>query len=133
MREGTRSRSYRYVSKSQARATRKGNTVNKESAWNLARHWTAAWNSHELDQIMSHYDDGIELTSPVAAQLLGVPDGRVIGKVNLRAYFQRGLEAYPGLHFDLEDVLWGIRSVVLCYKNQKGGRTAEFMEVTSAG
>ena len=39
---------------------------------------------------MAHYDDAIELTSPVAAQLLGTPDGKVIGKANLRAYFQRG-------------------------------------------
>ena len=82
---------------------------------------------------MTHYDDAIELTSPAAAQLLGTPDGKVIGKANLRAYFQRGLEAYPQLHFRLEDVLWGVNSVVLYYTNQKGTRTAEFMELSSNG
>jgi hypothetical protein len=46
----------------------------------------------------------------VAAQLLGTPDGKVAGKANLRAYFQRGLTAYPELHFQLEDVLWGVNS-----------------------
>jgi len=69
---------------------------------------------------MTHYDDAIELTSPVAAQLLGTADGKVIGKANLRAYFQRGLEAYPELHFDLKEVLWGVNSIVLYYTNQKG-------------
>jgi len=82
---------------------------------------------------MEHYEDAIELTSPVAARLLGSSDGKVIGKANLRAYFQRGLEAYPELDFRLEDVLWGVSSVVLYYTNQKGTRTAEFMELSAGG
>jgi predicted ester cyclase len=82
---------------------------------------------------MTHYEDAIELTSPVAAQLLGIADGKVVGKANLRAYFQRGLEAYPELRFRLEDVLWGMNSVVLLYTNQKGRRTAEFMELSASG
>jgi hypothetical protein len=107
--------------------------VTREEAWNLANHWVAAWNAHDLDSIMTHYEDAIELTSPVAAQLLGTPDGKVVGKANLRAYFQRGLEAYPELHFRLEDVLCGVNSVVLYYTNQKGTRMAEFMEVSALG
>jgi hypothetical protein len=107
--------------------------MTKDEAWSLANHWVAAWNSHDLDAIMSHYADEIEITSPVAAQLLAVPDGKVVGKPNLRAYFQRGLEAFPDLHFHLEDVLWGVSSVVLCYTNQKGRRTAEFMELSAEG
>ena len=82
---------------------------------------------------MTHYEDAIELISPVAAHLWGTPDGRVAGKTNLRAYFQRGLEAYPELQFRLEDVLWGINSIVLYYSNQKGTRTAEFMELSGSG
>ncbi|HEY2120571.1 MAG TPA: nuclear transport factor 2 family protein [Candidatus Acidoferrum sp.] len=104
-----------------------------DEAWKLANHWVAAWNAHDLELIMSHYDEAIELTSPVAARLSGRSDGKVVGKENLRAYFQRGLEAYPELHFHLEDVLWGLNSVVLYYKNQKGTRTAEFMELSATG
>jgi predicted ester cyclase len=107
--------------------------MTRDEAWNLANHWVAAWNGHDLDLIMSHYEDAIELTSPVAAQLLGRSDGKVVGKENLRAYFQRGLEAYPELHFHLEDVLWGINSVLLYYTNQKGRRTGEFMELSATG
>jgi predicted ester cyclase len=107
--------------------------VTKDEAWNLANHWVAAWNAHDLDLIMSHYEDAVELASPVAAQLLGTPDGKVAGKAALRAYFQRGLEAYPDLHFHLEDVLCGVSSVVLYYTNQKGTRTAEFMELSASG
>lgn len=107
--------------------------MTQEDAWNLAKDWVAAWNAHDLDSIMAHYDDAIELTSPVAAQLLRTPDGMVVGKANLRAYFQRGLETYPELRFHLEDVLQGVNSVVLYYKNQKGTRTGEFMELSVLG
>jgi predicted ester cyclase len=110
-----------------------GTAVTRDEAWSLANHWVAAWNAHDLDLIMTHYEDAIELISPVAARLLGMPDGKVSGKPNLRAYFQRGLEAYPELHFRLEDVLWGINSIVLYYTNQKGTRTGEFMELSASG
>ena len=107
--------------------------MTRDDAWKLANQWVAAWNAHDLDSIMTHYEDAVELTSPVAARLLGAPDGTVAGKANLRAYFQRGLEAFPELRFHLEDVLWGMNSVVLYYTNQKGTRTAEFMELSVAG
>ena len=107
--------------------------VTRDDAWKLAEHWIAAWNAHDLEQIMAHYEEAIELTSPVAAQLLGTSDGKVVGIGNLRAYFQRGLEAYPELRFRLEDVLWGVNSVVLYYINHKGTRTAEFMEISAKG
>ena len=107
--------------------------MTRDEAKDLARHWVAAWNAHDLDLIMTHYEDAIELTSPVAARLLGTPDGKVVGKANLRAYFQRGLEAFPELTFRLEDVLWGLNSVVLYYTNQKGTRSGEYMELSASG
>jgi len=107
--------------------------VTKELASGLAEEWVGAWNAHDLERIVAHYEDGVELTSPVAARLLGAADGKVVGKENLRAYFQRGLTAYPELNFKLEDVLWGLNSVVLYYTNQNGNRTAEFMELSAAG
>lgn len=107
--------------------------MTRDEACKLAEHWIAAWNAHDLDLIMTHYEDAIELTSPVAARLLGTAGGKVVGKANLRAYFQRGLEAYPELHFHLQDVLWGLNSVVFYYTNQKGTRTGEFMELSAIG
>ncbi len=56
-----------------------------------------------------------------------------MGKADLRAYFGGGLEAYPELQFRLEDVLWGLGSVVLYYTNQKGTHSAEFMEISAEG
>jgi len=107
--------------------------VTKDEAWNLAHLWVAAWNAHDLDLIMTHYEGAVELTSPVAVQLLGKSDGKVVGKANLRAYFQRGLDAYPELHFQLADVLCGVNSIVLYYTNQKRTHVAEFMELSATG
>jgi len=110
-----------------------GTVLTRDEAWKLAKEWVAAWNAHDLELILAHYEDDVELTSPVAAQLLGTADGKVVGKANLRAYFQRGLAAYPEMEFRLEDVLWGVNSVVLYYINQKGTHTAEFMELSAGG
>jgi hypothetical protein len=107
--------------------------LTQEEIRNLAEEWISAWNAHDLDAIMSHYDEAVELTSPVAAQLLGISGGKVSGKANVNAYFQRGLEAYPELYFDLKDVLAGLNTLVLYYANQKGTRTAEFMELAASG
>ena len=95
----------------------------------FADHWIQAWNYHDLDAIMSHYASEVVLTSPTAANLLNDPSGTVAGKEALRKYFERGLQAYPNLNFQLLDVLRGISSVVLYYVNQKGTKTVEFMEL----
>jgi len=102
-------------------------------ATEFARQWVAAWNSHDLDAIMSHYDADVVVTSPVAAKILDDPSGTVKGNAALRNYFKRGLEVYPNLHFELLDVMHGLFSIVLCYKNQKGTKTAEFMEFGKNG
>lgn len=103
------------------------------AAKEFALEWIAAWNSHNLDSIMSHYDDDVVLTSPVAAKILNRPSGTVEGKHALRDYFRRGLEVYPNLNFELLDVMHGVSSIVLCYRNQKGTKTAEFMELSESG
>jgi len=99
----------------------------------FARHWIEAWNSHDLDAIMSHYSPDVVLTSPVAAKILNDPAGIVKGQLALRNYFKRGLEAYPNLHFELLDAMQGLSSIVVCYINQSGTKTAEFMEFGKSG
>jgi ketosteroid isomerase-like protein len=99
----------------------------------FAQDWVGAWNSHNLEPIVSHYEDDVLLSSPVALKLLG-GDGSVRGKAALREYFQRGLQAYPDLRFDLLDVLWGTETMVLYYVNNvRGSKTAEVMLMSPAG
>jgi ketosteroid isomerase-like protein len=95
----------------------------------FADDWIQAWNSHDLEAILSHYAAEVVLTSPTAAKLLGDSSGTIQGKQAVRSYFERGLQAFPNLTFELIDVMWGISSVVLYYLNQKGTKTGEFMEL----
>ena len=107
--------------------------ITENEARRMASHWIQAWNSHDLDEIMSHYGESVVLVSPVAARILNDPSGKVVGKEALRMYFKRGLEAYPNLKFELVDVLWGLSSLVLYYVNQKATKTGEFMELDTNG
>lgn len=107
--------------------------LNEDGARSFAEEWIAAWNSHDLARILSHYSDDVVLTSPVAAKLLNSADGTVQGKQALQAYFKKAVETFPQLRFELIEVMWGVASVVLYYRNQKGTRTGEFMEFDSDG
>lgn len=107
--------------------------LTEKQAKQLANHWIEAWNAHDLEEIMSHYEDEVVLTSPVAQRILNIPAGIVKEKNALRAYFAKGLEFYPDLRFELIDVMWGVNSLVLYYKNQKGTKVGEFMEIGPTG
>jgi len=99
----------------------------------FAQDWVDAWNNHDLERILTHYDDQVLLVSPVALKLLG-GDGTVRGKAALREYFLRGLDAFPNLRFDLIETLWGIETIVVYYVNNvRGSKTAEVMLLNSAG
>jgi hypothetical protein len=99
----------------------------------FAQDWVDAWNSHDLERILTHYDDQVVLVSPVALKLLG-GDGTVRGKAALREYFLRGLEAFPDLRFNLIETLWGTETIVVYYiNNVRGSKTAEVMLLNSVG
>src|ERR1700752_2725041 len=99
----------------------------------FAQDWVDAWNSHDLERILEHYDEAVVLASPVALKLLN-GDGTVRGKAALREYFLSGLQAYPDLRFDLIDALWGTETIVIYYiNNVRGNKTAEVMLLNAAG
>lgn len=98
----------------------------------FAAEWIDSWNTHDLERILGHYDEDVVLVSPVALKLLG--DSAVRGKAALRGYFAKGLDAYPDLRFDLIETLFGIETIVLCYRNNvRGNKTAEVLRLNSSG
>lgn len=107
--------------------------MTEAEATHFARQWVAAWNSHDLEEIMSHYSDDAELISPLAEQLLGRGVSAVQGKTNLRGYFRRGLEAFPDLKFTLLSAYTGVQSVVVSYQSVRGMETAEVMRLNEEG
>lgn len=99
----------------------------------FAADWIAAWNSHDVETILSHYTPEVTLTSPVVAKVINDAAGTVAGIEELRSYFELALKKYPALRFELKDVMWGISSVVLYYRNHVETMTAEFMELDGNG
>lgn len=95
--------------------------------------WVAAWNSHDLDTIMSHYSEDIDFSSPIIRQMELNAEGRIRDKATLRAYFSRALEKYPDLHFELYHILEGVQSAVLYYKSVNHMLSAEYMELDAGG
>ncbi|MFC5860767.1 nuclear transport factor 2 family protein [Acidicapsa dinghuensis] len=101
-------------------------------AEHLASEWIDSWNTHDLERILTHYSDDITLISPVALKLTG--DSAVRGKSALRAYFAKGLDAYPDLRFDLIETLFGVETIVLFYRNNvRGNKTAEVLRLNAEG
>jgi len=99
----------------------------------FAEEWVNSWNAHSLDAIMEHYADDISFQSPVIVQVNNDPSGTINSKAALKEYFERALQLYPDLHFDLYKVLISINSVVLYYKTINDMVTAEYMELNEAG
>lgn len=99
----------------------------------FAKEWIEAWNAHDLARILSHYAEDVVLVSPIVAARLGIEGGRLEGKTALRAYFARGLDAYPDLRFGFRRVLAGVGSLVIDYVAADGRLAAELMEFNAAG
>ena len=99
----------------------------------FATEWISAWNSHDLESIMSHYSDQPEFSSPIIQQMGVNEEGIITSKAELRNYFERGLEKYPDLKFELLYVLKGVNSVVLFYKSINKMVTGEYMELNESG
>lgn len=41
----------------------------------FAKEWVYSWNSHDLDEIMKHYSDDIEMTTPMIKLAAGIESG----------------------------------------------------------
>ncbi|MEV7783421.1 nuclear transport factor 2 family protein [Kitasatospora sp. NPDC088351] len=96
-------------------------------AQRFAREWAADWNSRDLERILAHYTDDVVFASPRIVQFIGDASGEVRGKDALRAYWAKGLELLPDLHFTLEDVRASVDTVVINYRNERGQAVAEVL------
>ena len=89
--------------------------------------WQQDWNSHDLEAMLAHYSDDVVFTSPVARQIPGYEDGVVRGKDDLRRYWAEGLRRIPDLRFEVIDHYVGVDTLVINYRNQRGGRVCEVL------
>lgn len=100
--------------------------MDHETARTFVDSWVTAWNAHDLDALLAHFADDVTFRSPVAAQLLG-GDGVMRGKDALRDYWTEGLRRIPDLRFEVVGSYIGVNSLVINYRNQKGGLVNEVL------
>lgn len=94
--------------------------MEKHQAQEFAQEWVAAWNAHDIEQILSHYEEEFEMSSPAITKFTGEPSGRLQGKEAVGEYWSGALEKYPDLKFYLLHVLRGANSVTLIYEGVLG-------------
>jgi len=94
--------------------------IDKKFAEYFAREWIDAWNGHDLDRILSHYDDMLEMSSPLIVQIAREPSGTLKGKDAVGAYWAKALQLIPGLRFELVTTLVGVNSITLYYRGHRG-------------
>ena len=97
--------------------------MTNEEAQAFADEWIAAWNSHDLDRVLSHYAPEIVFLSPIAQKLVG--NGRVVGISALRSYWEKALANLPQLKFQLLKVLVGHACLTVLYVNHRNQQAAE--------
>ncbi|OKH64244.1 polyketide cyclase [Mycobacterium sp. SWH-M5] len=93
----------------------------------FAAAWVTAWNAHDVEAVLAHFHDDVVFSSPVAARVLPDSGGVVRGKDALRTYWTTALAGMPDLHFEIVDVYQGQYTLVIQYRNQRGGLVNEVL------
>ena len=107
--------------------------MTSEFANNFAKEWIDSWNNHDIEEIISHYADDLQFYSPVIKQLQVNDVGLITDKETLKAYFEKGLQVYPDLHFHFHEVLAGTSSLIIYYTSINNRKSAELMQFNENG
>src|SRR5271170_5430171 len=100
-----------------------------DRAWanEFAKEWFDAWNSHDLDQILSQYAEDFEMSSPLIIERNINLSGVLRGKTAIREYWAIGLAAVPPIQFELIDVHLGINAIGIRYRSIGRRRVIEML------
>jgi ketosteroid isomerase-like protein len=94
----------------------------------FAEEWVAAFNRLDVEAVLEHFHDDVVFTSPVAARVIPGSDGVVRGKAALREYWSAAAKIMPDLHFEVLGVYRGQSTLVINYRNERGGLVNEVLE-----
>ncbi|MCI1754328.1 MAG: nuclear transport factor 2 family protein [Flavobacteriales bacterium] len=99
----------------------------------FARQWIESWNSHDMDAILAHYAEDIEITTPMIKLAAGIDSGTLKGKTAVADYWRKALTKIPDLHFELLDVTESIGAIALYYTSVMNKKAIEVMYFNDAG
>lgn len=107
--------------------------IDRPWAERFAADWIAAWNSYDLNAILSHYAEDVVFHSPRIAVVTGEPVEFVAGKAALSRYWSKALSQGKDLRFHLERVYVGSDSLSISYRNHRGQHVVETFVFNAQG
>jgi len=78
--------------------------MNKDSARQFAEGWIAEWNARDIDAVLKRYAENCVFISSRASSFAHAPS--IVGKAQLRSYFEKALLSVPTLRFELAEAIW---------------------------
>ncbi len=107
--------------------------IPKTFAEKFAKDWIDSWNRHDVNAVLSQYTEDFEMTSPLIIRIAGESSGKLKGKGPVAAYWLKALRSNTDLHFELLQILIGVESITLYYRNQEEHFAAEVLHFNSEG
>jgi maltose-binding protein MalE len=107
--------------------------MKRSQAMRFALEWIDAWNSHDLNKILSHYSEEIEYHSIFVEQMMIDQNGKIDNKSDLGIYFSIALSKYPELCFQFKRVYTGAQSILISYKSVNSKLAAEYVRFDKNG
>ena len=95
--------------------------------------WIAALNAGELETMMAYYDDNVVLYSPAVTRRWELETGKLEGKRAVEKHFRRAFEEMPAMRLQLQQMLFGVESVLLVYLREDGTPAADVVFFNEAG
>lgn len=99
----------------------------------FAAEWLAAWNSHDIEAIMSHYAADVTVKSPFLVDAAPGSGGTVTGRDALRELYSKAFQKYPDLRFEPIRTLVSTESLVIHYRSVENLLAAETFVLDNAG
>jgi limonene-1,2-epoxide hydrolase len=99
----------------------------------IALQWFAAFNEHNLEKLLTLYDDNAKHYSPKLKIRQPETEGWIVGKDALRAWWQNAFERLPTLHYKLNKLTANNERVFMEYIRLVNGEedilVAEVLEI----
>jgi ketosteroid isomerase-like protein len=104
-----------------------------EKNLSIAHLWFEAFNAHNLEKLLSLYDEEAEHYSPKLKIHHPETKGLVVGKEALRAWWEEAFERLPTLHYKVTSLTANTDRVFMEYKRTVDGEAempvAEVLEI----
>ena len=95
--------------------------MNSEDLKNIAKLWFKAFNEHDLESLLSLYDDNAEHFSPKLKIREPETNGLIQGKEELRNWWKDCFERLPTLQYEVQKLTADSEQVFMEYIRKVGG------------